>query len=112
MAGELTSFRQAERVSGLAQLGLSHLVKRSGCSNASLAYALREVGRLGDSIAAYRRAIAFPENAASASVRNNYGITLAMAGQRDEARAEFREALRLDPALTSARDNLMKVGGP
>jgi Flp pilus assembly protein TadD len=45
-------------------------------------------------------------------VRNNYGITLATAGQRDEARAEFREALRLDPTLTSARDNLLKVGGP
>jgi Flp pilus assembly protein TadD len=84
----------------------------AAAAHASLAYALREVGRLGDSIAAYRRAVAFPENAASASVRNNYGITLAMAGQRDEARAEFREALRLDPALTSARDNLMKVGGP
>ena len=83
----------------------------AAASHASLAYALREVGRLGDSIAAYRRAIAFPENALSASVRNNYGITLATAGQRDEARAEFREALRLDPTLTSARDNLLKVGG-
>lgn len=88
------------------------LQPNGAASHASLAYALREMGRLGDSIAAYRRAIAFPENAASASVRNNYGITLAMTGQRDEARAEFREALRLDPTLASARDNLMKVGGP
>ncbi len=88
------------------------LQPNAAASHASLAYALREAGRLDESIAAYRRAMAFPENAASASVRNNYGITLALAGQRDEARAEFREAVRLDPSLTTARDNLRKVGGP
>jgi Flp pilus assembly protein TadD len=84
----------------------------AAASHASLAYALREVGRLDDSIAACRRALQFPENATLAGVRNNFGITLAMAGRAPEARAEFREALRLDPNLTSARENLARVGGP
>jgi len=70
------------------------------------------LGRLDDSIAACRRALQFPENATLAGVRNNFGITLAMAGRAPEARAEFREALRLDPNLTSARENLARVGGP
>jgi Flp pilus assembly protein TadD len=84
----------------------------AGASHASLAYALREVGRLDDSITAYRRAIEFPEIATRAGVRNNFGITLAMAGRAVEARAEFREALRLDPSLPGVQENLAKIGGP
>ena len=45
-------------------------------------------------------------------MRNNFGITLAMAGRSAEARAEFREALRLDPTLAGVRENLARVGGP
>jgi Flp pilus assembly protein TadD len=84
----------------------------AAASHASLAYALREIGRLDESIAAYRRAIQFPENATRAAVRNNFGITLAMAGRSADARAEFREALRLDPTLAGVRENLARVGGP
>ena len=75
-------------------------------SHATLAGALREVGRLDDSIAAYRRALTFPENAATADVHNNYGIALALRGRTAEAAAAWREALRLDPNLADARTNL------
>jgi Tfp pilus assembly protein PilF len=75
-------------------------------SHASLAGALREIGRIDESIATYRRALQFPENAASADVHNNYGIALALRGRTAEAAAEFREALRLNPDLADARTNL------
>jgi Flp pilus assembly protein TadD len=75
-------------------------------SHASLAGALWEVGRLDESIAAYRRALEFPENAASADVHNNYGIALGLRGRTAEAATEFREALRLNPNLVEARRNL------
>jgi Flp pilus assembly protein TadD len=83
-----------------------------GPSHASLAGALWEVGRLDESIAAYRRALEFPENATSADVRNNYGIALALRGRTAEAEAEFREALRLNPRLTDAQTNLERLREP
>ena len=79
-------------------------------SHASLGAALQGLGRLDASIAAYRRALEFPVNAQSAPVRNSYGVSLAQRGLLREAAAEFREALRLDPSLKSARDNLARVG--
>ena len=79
-------------------------------SHASLGAALQGLGRLDASIAAYRRALEFPVNAQSAQVRNSYGVSLAQRGLLREAAAEFREALRLDPSLQDARNNLARVG--
>jgi len=80
-------------------------------SHASLGAALQAMGQLDASIAAYRRALDFPVNAQSAPVRNSYGVSLAQRGRLQEAAAEFREALRLDPSLQDARNNLARVGG-
>ena len=80
-------------------------------SHASLGAALQGLGQLDASIAAYRRALEFPVNAQSAPVRNSYGVSLAQRGRLREAAAEFREALRLDPSLQDARNNLARVGG-
>ncbi len=83
-----------------------------GPSHASLAGALREVGRLDEAIATYRRAHAFPENASSPDVHNNYGIALALAGRPQEAAAAWREALRLNPEFADARTNLERLQKP
>ena len=49
-------------------------------------------GRFVDAAAGYQRALAFPENAASAEVHNAYGVAL-------------------DPAFQDARINLARIGG-
>jgi len=57
-----------------------------------LAYVLLRLGRFADAAAAYQRALAFPENAASAEVHNAHGVAL-------------------DPAFQDARINLARIGG-
>ncbi len=42
---------------------------------------------------------------------NNRGAVLLALNQTDAARADFLEALRLDPCLEEARDNLRRIGG-
>jgi tetratricopeptide (TPR) repeat protein len=79
-------------------------------AHASLGAALQALGQLDASIAAYRRALGYPVNAQSAPVRNSYGVSLAQRGRLREAADEFREALRLDPSLQDARNNLARVG--
>jgi protein O-mannosyl-transferase len=83
---------------------------RLAAAHASLGGALQALGRLDESIAAYKRALEFPENASSALVHNAFGVSLAQRGRMTEAIAEFREALRLDPSLQDARANLTRAG--
>jgi tetratricopeptide (TPR) repeat protein len=42
---------------------------------------------------------------------NNRGAALMALGQYDAARGDFQRALRMDPALADARENLSKLPG-
>jgi protein O-mannosyl-transferase len=83
----------------------------AGVAHAGRAAALEGLGRIDESIAAYREAMRFPDNAQSANVRNDFGVTLAKRGRTAEAIEQFTEALRLDPAHPDARANLMRARG-
>jgi Flp pilus assembly protein TadD len=75
----------------------------------------QEASRLEPAHADARRAIpvaAADLARARASARVATGIARARAGDIAGARAEFLEALRLDPNVPGARENLAKVGGP
>lgn len=65
-------------------------------------------GRDASALALYDRAVAL--DAGIAALHNNRGVALAALGRKDEARAAFREALRLDPGFGPARDNLAALG--
>lgn len=59
--------------------------------------------------AEYRRAVSLkPEDA---TMHWRFGRFLDRAGKKDEAKASFREALRLDPALEGAKKDLERLGG-
>jgi Tfp pilus assembly protein PilF len=80
-------------------------------AHAARAAALQGLGRLDESIAAYREAMLLPANAASADVRNDFGVALAERGRTAEAIVQFREALKLNPAHPDARANLARAQG-
>ena len=72
-----------------------------------LGTALLRAGRTAEAEAHLARLVAlFPESAAA---HNNHGIALAQLGRLPEARAEFLAALRADPDLPDARENLAGV---
>jgi tetratricopeptide (TPR) repeat protein len=59
--------------------------------------------------AEYRRAVSLaPENG---SAHWRLGRVLERGGKKDEARASYKEALRLDPALEGAKKDLERLGG-
>ena len=66
-------------------------------------------GRLEESLAAYRSALAVPDGAFRPETHNDFGVALARAGRFDEAIFHFKEAVRLDPTYTAAQQNLMKA---
>jgi len=74
-----------------------------------LANWLSSTGKDGEAIAFYRRALAQP-GAPAAAIHNDLGVALATTGNLKEAIVEFREALRLDPNLQDAKDNLRRAG--
>jgi tetratricopeptide (TPR) repeat protein len=69
----------------------------------NLACALSGVNRLDEAIEHYRQAAKWRTDA---SLLNSLGTTLARQGKLDEATAEFRQALELDPAYAPAHANL------
>ncbi len=80
-------------------------------AHAERAAALQGLGRLDESIAAYRQAMLLPANAASPDVRNDFGVALAERGRTAEAIVQFREALKLNPGHPDARANLARAQG-
>jgi tetratricopeptide (TPR) repeat protein len=59
--------------------------------------------------AEYRRAVSLaPENG---SAHWRLGRVLERGGKKDDARASYKEALRLDPALEGAKKDLERLGG-
>lgn len=75
----------------------------------NLGNALQQTGRLEESLAAYRSALAVPDGAFRPETHNDFGVALARAGRFDEAIFHFKEAVRLDPTYTAAQQNLMKA---
>ena len=65
----------------------------------------KDAGRLDDSIAVCRQAIAL--NPTSPGIRNNLGNALKESGQLDEAIAAFREAVALRPDYSEVDSNLV-----
>jgi Flp pilus assembly protein TadD len=59
--------------------------------------------------AEYRRAVSLaPENG---STHWRLGRVLERTGKKNEARASYKEALRLDPMLEGAKKDLERLGG-
>jgi len=56
-----------------------------------------------------RAAHEFELGGTPAEAKNNLGFAYELAGNLAQARAHYEEALRLDPALTTATDNLSRV---
>ncbi len=71
-----------------------------------LAYALHGSGRLDEASEEYQRAIAIDSRAPA---HESLGLMLADLGRMDEAIASLREAVRLAPDRTSARNELVKA---
>jgi hypothetical protein len=69
---------------------------------------LMTLGRPGDALAAFGRALAISPNDARAV--SNRAVALAAIGARDVAITEFERALEKDPCLSDARENLSKLG--
>jgi len=75
-----------------------------------LANWLSSIGKDAEAIDFYRRALAQQPGAQAAAIHNDLGVALATTGNLKDAIVEFREALRLDPNLQDAKDNLRRAG--
>lgn len=67
-------------------------------------------GRLPEAIARLEQAAAVAPTIAG--VRNNLGAAYELAARMADAEREYAAAVRLDPELAEARDNLARVAGP
>ena len=62
-----------------------------------------------EALGAFGRALALAPG--DAKTMNNRGVALFQLGQKDAARQDFERALRLDPCLVDARNNLAEAAG-
>ena len=65
--------------------------------------------RLDDAIQLYRRAMTHYKDHQDPELLNNYGVALFLKGDKEEAVLKIREALRLKPDYSHARENLLKI---
>ena len=72
--------------------------------------ALSNLDRLLEAIAEYQTALADDGMARSPELHNDFGVALVRLGRVDAAVAQFKEALRLDPAFDAAAANLARAG--
>ena len=70
----------------------------------NLGYTLRELGRLDDSEASYKKAIELKPDFADAY--NNFGFVLKDLGRLDDSEASFKKAIELKPDFADAYNNL------
>ena len=68
---------------------------------------LGEQGDLADSRACLERAVQL--SSTSAEAHRNLGVALLASGQKESARRELAEALRLDPTLDAVRRQLNEL---
>ena len=64
----------------------------------------------GHAIAEYQSALTDEGMARSPELHNDLGVALVRLGRVDAAVAQFKEALRLDPAFGAAAANLARAG--
>ena len=79
----------------------------------AVAYKLRQHGRLDEAIAIFE--IAEEENPKSPTVHSEFGLTLALAGESDQALAQFQRVLYLQPENAAALEMermLSSIGTP
>jgi tetratricopeptide (TPR) repeat protein len=74
----------------------------------TLAMSYRGLKRLREAVACGAKAVELAP--ANVGHLNNYGVILAESGRIDEARAQWRKVLRLEPGNTVAKQNLSAVG--
>lgn len=75
----------------------------------NLGNALQSLGRLDEAVAEYTAALPLENGPARAELLNDMGVALAKLGRMNEAISRFREAVRVNPSLTSAQANLAKA---
>ncbi len=66
-------------------------------------------GRLNDAMLLYRKAIILYKDNKDPELLNNFGVALYLNGDKEEAVLKIREALRLKPDYSHARENLLKI---
>jgi len=80
------------------------VTKNNWMAHNSLGSALKDAGRLDESIRSYHESIRIKPYFQEA--HNNLGVALTAAGKKQEAAESFRTALRLKPDYAEAHDNL------
>ena len=75
----------------------------------NLGITLRELGKLDEAEASYRKAIALKPDAAGA--HSNLGATLTELGRLDDAAASYRRVIALEPENSSAKHLLDALSG-
>ena len=76
-------------------------------AHSNLGVTLKELGRLNDAAATFKRAIALKPDFAQA--HSNLGNTLKELGRLDEAEASYNEAIALKPDFAEAHTNLGSI---
>ncbi|MHB8898636.1 MAG: tetratricopeptide repeat protein, partial [Thermoguttaceae bacterium] len=72
----------------------------------TLASLLASMGRHDEAVPHFERALRNAAGAEAVALHHELGVTLAMLARDDEAAAQFRAALQLDPTFAPARTNL------
>ena len=85
-----------------------NLTAANGAAAANLGYALAEQGQ-HDKAIAYYKAVLRSHPRASATVWNNFGGSLLATGKLEEAIDAFQNALKLDPSMGDAHQNLARA---
>jgi Tfp pilus assembly protein PilF len=85
-----------------------NLTVANGAAAANLGYALAEQGQ-HDKAIAYYKAVLRSHPRASATVWNNFGGSLLATGKLEEAIDAFQNALKLDPSMGDAHQNLARA---
>ena len=108
--------RQGNRAAGLTVLRTAEAQLRTGIRREPSPYlygmlglALREQGRFSEAAASFKTALAgstTPEQ--QASLHERLGTTFYMAGDREQAKAHYRLALRMEPNNRMVRDGLRR----
>jgi len=66
-------------------------------------------GRVDGALLLYRQALPMYKENRDPEFHNNYGVSLFLKGEREEAILQFREAVSLKPDYAEAQENLRKV---
>lgn len=82
---------------------------KAGSTHYLLANALADLDLLGEAVAEYHSALRDDRVARAPEPHNDFGVALVRLGRVDEAMAQFKEALRLDPSFEAAAANLARA---